>query len=240
MDRRVAPIVIAALLIASLFASVATSGGVGMWTEPQWDPAPPTQEPVEIDTSGFDLDPTDEPEQTDRDPIELPGWIEAVFRVLLVTAGVAIGIALLIAAWRHRPRLRFRKRVVGDDFEALPDVAAAIVDEATAQRATLQTGSPRNAIVQCWLRLERDVASVGLQRHPADTSAEFTQRVLARYSVDSRAIGELAALYREARFSTHPLDESARVAALDALDRLHQTLVASNDDALDAVESPSA
>lgn len=234
MDRRVAPIVIAALLVASLFASVATSGGVGLWTEPQWDPKPPVQEPVEIDTSGFDIEPTDEPDDSDRDPIELPGWLEAVFRVLLVAAGVAIGIALLLAAWRHRPRLRFRKRVVDDDFEALPDVAAAIVDDATAQRSTLQTGTPRNAIVQCWLRLEHDVESVGLQRHLADTSAEFTERVLARYSVDSRAIGELAALYREARFSTHPLDESARTAALDALDRLHQSLAAAATDVSDA------
>ena len=83
---------------------------------------------------------------------------------------------------------------------------------------------PRNAIVQCWLRLEGDVAAAGLLRNSADTSAEFTERVLGRYSVDSEAIQELAALYREARFSQHSLDESARQLALDALDRLHQAL----------------
>jgi hypothetical protein len=48
--------------------------------------------------------------------------------------------------------------------------------------------------------------------------------VLARYTVDPEAITELAALYREARFSDHLLDESHRRTALDALDRLHHTL----------------
>ena len=92
--------------------------------------------------------------------------------------------------------------------------------------AALLDGAPRNAIVQCWLQLERDVAAAGLRRDPADTSLEFTERVLARYAVDSEAIDDLAARYREARFSDHQLDESARDAALAALDRLHQTLAA--------------
>ena len=103
-------------------------------------------------------------------------------------------------------------------------MAAAIVEEAAAQRAALLTGEPRNAIVRCWLQLENDVAAVGLTRDPSDTSAEFTARVVGRYTVDRDAIDDLAALYREARFSRHPIDESARRAALDALDRLHLAL----------------
>ena len=41
---------------------------------------------------------------------------------------------------------------------------------------------------------------------------------------DSAAVTRLAALYREARFSDHPLDESHRAAALAALDAIHARL----------------
>ena len=43
-------------------------------------------------------------------------------------------------------------------------------------------------------------------------------------ALDPQAITELTALYREARFSDHLLDESDRRAALDALERLHHAL----------------
>ncbi|MGA9276194.1 DUF4129 domain-containing protein, partial [Ilumatobacter sp.] len=99
------------------------------------------------------------------------------------------------------------------------------------QRAALLDGAPRNAIVRCWMQLERDVAAAGLRRDPADTSLEFTERVLARYAVDSSAIEELAARYREARFSDHELVEDDRQAALMALDRLHRTLAEARSDA---------
>jgi hypothetical protein len=42
--------------------------------------------------------------------------------------------------------------------------------------------------------------------------------------VDPGSIGRLAALYREARFSGHPLGEDARTAAEAALRQLHQDL----------------
>lgn len=234
MSRRVAWTV-AAALTSLLFAVVATSGGVHLWVEPQWDPTPREGVSVDLDPQPV---PTEFalPGQNDQTPAELPDWIEAILRVIVavlvvvaIASAVAGAIALVMAIWRNRPRLRWRRRWAGDaDFDVLPDVhadlAAAVVDEAATQRAALNSGTPRNAIVRCWVRLERDVASVGLTRDPADTSVEFTERVLARYSVDPEAIRELAALYREARFSEHPLGESARRSALDALDRLHQAL----------------
>ena len=231
MSRRAVSVVIAAALTSLLFASVTTSGGVNLWGEPQWDRAPADIEPIEIDSTREQVEAPEPPDQSTPSPIELPGWLTAILRVLLVAAGIVVLIAMFVGAWHRRPRLRWRRPAIGDgDFEVLPDVAAAIVDEAATQRAALLGGAPRNAIVQCWLRLEHDVAAAGLRRRPSDTSAEFTERVLARYSVDSEAIRELAALYREARFSVHPLDEAARAAALDALERLHRALIDHADD----------
>ncbi len=226
MSRRIAWIVIATALTSLLFATVTTSGGVNLWGEPQWDVSPRNPQPIQVDESAPDIvEPPVPFAPGEPRSLDLPEWLDAMLRVLFTIVGTATIIAILILAWRERPRLRWRRRKKGSgDFEVLPDVATAVVDEAEAQRAALLSGAPRNAIVQCWLRLEQDVASVGLVRREADTSAEFTERVLATYAVDSRAIHDLAALYREARFSQHPLGETARAEALDALDRLHTAL----------------
>jgi hypothetical protein len=48
--------------------------------------------------------------------------------------------------------------------------------------------------------------------------------VLGERAVDAPALETLAALFREARFSSHMMDEGHREAALDALDRIHASL----------------
>ncbi len=225
MNRNGAWVVAAAVLITLLFATVSTSGGVGLWIEPQWEPTLSEPAPIEIDGRFGPGDEAPPVEEERHDPIVLPAWVIAVLRVIMMVIAFGVGVALVMAGWRNRPRVRWRQRSTGDgDFEVLPDIAAAVVEQAAAQRAALLGGAPRNAIVRCWLRLEGDVAAAGLTRDPADTSIEFTERVLGRYAVDPEAITDLAALYREARFSDHPLEESHRLAALDALDRLHHTL----------------
>ena len=47
----------------------------------------------------------------------------------------------------------------------------------------------------------------GLPRHPAETSAEYTIRVLHTWDIAPAALGGLAELYREARYSRHPVTE---------------------------------
>ncbi len=226
MNRRTPSIALVTALVCVLFATVSAAGGVNLWGEPQWDPTPGERNPIELDIASAEDEPLPLADETDHDPFVLPAWITAVLQVILVGVVAAAAVAVALAAWRHRPRLRWRRRLATDDFVVLPDVASAVVGQAAVQRAALLGGAPRNAIVQCWLQLERDVAAAGLRRDPADTSLEFTERVLTRYAVDSEAIDDLAARYREARFSDHQLDESDRDAALAALDRLHQTLAA--------------
>ena len=142
--------------------------------------------------------------------------------ILLAVVGVGAGIVWL---WRHR--WRRPPLPVARDFDVLPDVAAlwaAVTREAGAALDTMPEGSPRNAIVRCWLRLEDSVAEAGLPREPWETSAEFTLHVLKALDVDPRAISALARLYREARFSAHELGEDSRTAARAALHQLHEDL----------------
>ena len=141
---------------------------------------------------------------------------------IAVAAAVAAGLVWL---WRHR--WHRPPPPPGLDVEALPDVRAVVEGlgrDVAAQLASLAEGDPRNGIVRCWLRLEEVIVEVGLARDPAETSSEFTVRVLHTLDLDPRAIGTLAGLYREARFSEHVLDESARTTARSMLQQLHSDL----------------
>jgi hypothetical protein len=74
------------------------------------------------------------------------------------------------------------------------------------------------------MQLERDAAEAGLARLESETSAEYVERVVEGSSVDPGPIRELSALFREARFSDHALDEGHRQRAVDALGRVEAAL----------------
>lgn len=147
---------------------------------------------------------------------------------------LAVFAALLVVMlWRRRQRRRHdllgsrgtevEPEAEEDDLLDL-DVPRALSRSARRSLDELRQGTPRNAIVRCWVTLEDAVAEAGFPRDPALTSEELTAEVLHRYAVGRRAIETLAALYREARFSTHELDESHRTHAVRALHALRDDL----------------
>ncbi len=223
VDRRAPIAVLTGVVVAVLFAAIATGGEVELAERaPSFarDPTPNTPVPTIAPA------PTVAADQTTPGPLEFPQFVEVIAQVFFYGCLAVLAIIVLTFAWRRRPNLRLRRprRPSTVEFDALADVATAINADAVAQRSALQRGAPRNAIVECWLRLEAAVVDVGVQRLPSDTAAEFTQRVLATVSVDPAAIADLAALYREARFSDHPMNEESRRAAIEALDAVHEGL----------------
>lgn len=143
---------------------------------------------------------------------------------LLVFALVAWAVYLLLKAiWRHFPRWHTRV-VASSPIEALPSLPEDLLETADARLGLLQEGSPRNAIVACWVDLEESATSAGLPRRPAETSAEFTVRVLRTWDVAPDAMGRLAELYREARHSRHQLTEQHRAEAVSRLEAIHDDL----------------
>jgi hypothetical protein len=221
MNRRALITVLFGMLVAVLFASVATGGAVRFADRP-----PSLGQASESDSTPITIAPAIiEAPRVQGDPWQAPAIIETIAKALFC---ICIAIALVVIAvflWRHRPTLRWhRRRARTTDFEALDDVAAAVAADAAAQRSALQRGAPRNAIVECWLRLEAAVATTGIERNPADTPAEFTRRILAGVQIDPTAVSDLASLYREARFSDHVMSEEARSAAIVALDAVHAGL----------------
>jgi hypothetical protein len=209
---------IAALVLAVLLWA-STSGVTPIWHEPPEKfsaPAPPVFDATVDDTS--DAIPPQEPDDSGSGSDNR--IIETILLGLLA-AGLVVVAIVVRGVWRLRlpPRREPEPR-----FAPLPDIAAAVTEDADAQFSALATGSPRNAVVACWVRLEDTVVASGLPRDPAETSSEFTARVLSMYAVTPAAIDELARLYREARFSVHEIGERHREDAVRALRRLHEDL----------------
>ncbi|HEY3003612.1 MAG TPA: DUF4129 domain-containing protein [Kribbellaceae bacterium] len=162
-------------------------------------------------------------------PWDVPGWL--ITAIQLVLLGVLVtGIVLLV-----RVVMRAIVSVVREielpesestDASHWQKVARAEASDAVAEGgdAMMASGTPANAIVACWLALERAAASAGVNRRPSETPAEFTLRVLGAVDVPAAPLERLADLYKEARFSVHGLGEPARAEARRALDELRQAL----------------
>ncbi len=76
------------------------------------------------------------------------------------------------------------------------------------------------------MRLEQAAAAAGTPRQPGDTPGDLVGRLLAEQRVDAAVLADLAAVYREARYATHTVDERMRADARQALQRLRADLAA--------------
>lgn len=180
------------------------------------------------------------PTDSDRPPAALPatghGAPQWVVTLGLVVQGLLV-VALLVllvrlgGAFRRQVReRRFRARAPAAPavaFEVLDDptrLSRELAGSAGRRRELLAEGSPRNGIVRCWHEFEVTAGGIGLVRRPWETSAEFTLRLLDLVAADGTAVTDLAARYREARFSDHDVTEADREAALSDLDRIDASL----------------
>ncbi len=153
------------------------------------------------------------------------GWLFRLLLDLLMVVGV-LGLILLVIL--IVPRLqRTRRRAVRRDSAdtASPDVdepelAEQVSSTFDAALARLLRGEREAAIIACWLRLERLVEAAGVPRAESETSTELVRRLSGVLSLSEQPLGELAALYREARFSSHRMSEQALTAATQALGQL--------------------
>lgn len=142
--------------------------------------------------------------------------------VVLVVIGVLLLLVLAVRDLMRRvaPRLTSEQEA---DFDG-PEVPEEILAGADHGLEAIERGAPRNAIVAAWVALEEAAGAAGLPRQPAETSTEYVVRVLRFWDVDPRSLAGLAALYREARFSTHPLTEVHRQRAISALATIRSDL----------------
>lgn len=221
---RIALIVAAAIVAVVVVAVVASSGSVDYaerWPTLPWEASgdgigsETPAEPIELTPRERELELEDNTSE-----------MGDAFGVILVGLA-AVAVATMIGRHRHA-RVRWQAPRESGEFQIIRDrldeVSTAVEDDAAEQRELLLAGEPRNAIVECWQRLETLLVEVGVERQPSDTSTDLVIRALGRTDVDGDALEAFADLYREARFSSHPMGEPERRAALVSLDALHAAL----------------
>jgi len=145
-------------------------------------------------------------------------WLMIFFALVILAIAVKFLQWLLRREWEHEE----------PPAEELDDDLGLLLT-ATSQetrRAALAEGEPRNVVVRCWVALEDAAASSGLARDPAETAAEFTRRFLGVWDVDEASTQELAELYREARFSRHPVARATGERAVALVGSIHDQLAA--------------
>jgi hypothetical protein len=188
--------------------------------------SPSTDPPSAAPTRQSDVDRT----------LEHPGQASPFLKLVALLVELALAAAVIwlafrlarrsLRAWRERVRAPARPEHV--EFEVLEEPTPSpkqVEQEAQAALELLDDGEPRNAIVAAWEGFELSSEDLGFGRRPWETSSEFVLRMLAVVQADRGAVLRLEGLYREARYSTHPLGEDARDRARSALLDIQRSLL---------------
>jgi hypothetical protein len=179
------------------------------------------QEPRVVE--GLDQGPPPDEGSESGTTTEGPSW-----PTLLMIAAVLAAVALLS---RRRTLLRLTG---GSDPTVAAETtvetdAADLSSAVTAAEVELaRPGDARAAIVAAYAamaaRLASDLARRGRPASAADTPTELLDRAAGSGLVDGAAAGTLTQLFREARFSRHPMGEPERRAAEQALAQVRDEL----------------
>jgi hypothetical protein len=153
--------------------------------------------------------------------------------LVVVTAAAAVLVAVLIGrlllrAWRarHRPP--------AEDVRTAGVVPAQVLADQSERMDALGTGTPREGIIAAWARLEASIAIAGVPLTTSRTSTEVVLATLRSHEVSPDTLEELAALFREARYSPHVLTESDRQRA----ELAHRRVDSELEQALGLVPAP--
>lgn len=168
------------------------------------------------------------PQGTVATPSSRPSWARSVeLAPLLRWVVVAVLVAILVAvcvrlAVAVAGRVRDLRRVpVPPTPQGRPVGLSS--DDVQDAAARLQHGTPRNAIVAAWVRLEAVAADAGIDRQPTRTAADLATEI-ARTGAPPAPLHELNELYVRARFSDHPVDEGDRARAAELLTVVQRSL----------------
>ena len=139
--------------------------------------------------------------------------------LLALFAALAIAAVALTSYRRRRSRPR-----PAPDEPADPTVPPLVAALAAGERALHEDSDPRTAIIGCYAAMERSLADAGSPPRLADTPAEVLGRATATGLVRPAWAGTLTGLFRRARYSSHPMTEADRAAAIGALAQVQADL----------------
>ncbi len=118
--------------------------------------------------------------------------------------------------------LRHRHWDPGPELDLPAEDYGSALQEAIlgGQRALLELDDARAAIIACYMAMEESLAQAGTTRTVAETPDELLAKAAGQLLISAGAASNLTSLFYEARFSSHPLDNTDKVAAERALAEL--------------------
>ncbi|MYQ96441.1 DUF4129 domain-containing protein [Streptomyces sp. SID4946] len=139
---------------------------------------------------------------------------------ILLGLGIALCVVVVVIAglylWRYLTRppvldAPATYATVGDERERL----TRAVD--SGRRALMDGTDARAAVIACYATMEESLAASGVARRASDSPQDLLERAVASGLPARAAVVELTSLFREARYSTHPMDDGHRDRAAAAL-----------------------
>ena len=199
--------------------------------------------PEMLSTGG--AEPTHAPLPQDTKLPTHPAAIKLPFGTILLVIGCLVA-ALVVAGLVLLYLRLLRSRRIGFGIEGAPP--PALTDEARDEEALgaavlagrdALEGEARAAIIACYAAMEDSLADAGVTRLESDSPADLLKRATERGVVAGPAPRLLAALFREARFSTHPIGARHLDQARGALDEITAQL-RTRQEAAEAAEAERA
>jgi hypothetical protein len=209
------------LVVAWFLATVSSPGITELPLEIETGPAASAPAGDELPSGGPSVEPGDGGDGT------LPEWVLTVLAVLCTVIAVgAMGLmaVMMLRGWTAKERPLLPNTGTPQPMDNTSEVLAAL--DAGLDELSDTDADPRRAVIACWVRLEHAAANAGTVRQVGDSPADLVNRLLAAHRVSRPVLDRFAAVYREARYATHTIDDRMRQTALGALRQLRGELAA--------------
>ncbi|MER7581222.1 DUF4129 domain-containing protein [Kitasatospora sp. NPDC097691] len=173
--------------------------------------------PLPSPTSTPEVVPSDPPVPVSPDSGHGIALLLVALSVLAAAALVALGVVAVL----QLRTLRRRRRELPEVPPAAPaSPEGALVEAVASGRRALEGADARAAVIACYAAMEGSLAASGLPRQAWESPTELLLRAMSDERIDAVGARELTALFREARYSTHPMDDSQVRRARTALDAI--------------------
>lgn len=143
----------------------------------------------------------------------------------MILAGVLIIVILAGLGYAVYRGTRPVEPIDASDHEQQRTRARLVAAVDDADRALAAETEPRAAIIASYRAMESSLSSAGVEHRVADAPEDFLARAAGSGVALPDAAWRLTELFREARYSTHPMSPGQRERAADALARLRAELV---------------
>lgn len=155
-----------------------------------------------------------------------------LFQLLLVVGAVLASVVVIVALVRW---LRwYLAGKAGPGLQLIPGTRqteeSALAGAVASGRRALHGEDARAAVIACYAAMETTLGRSGVARLDSDSPTDLLHRAVTGGTLTGNAAGELTELFREARYSSHPMDDGHLLRARTALDEIAAQLTAVDGD----------